>query len=548
MIERLKRFASRENSLIGATTILVATSFLSNILGMLRDRFLAQKIATDALDTYFAAFRVPDFLFNFLILGTVSAAFIPVFVQYRAKSEQSAWEVASVMITLSVLVLLCLSVVLAVCMPLIIPVVVPDFSPDKQAVTVGLARILLIQPVFFGLSYLFSGVLNAMKRFTVYAFAPLIYTLSIIVATLGFADRYGVHAVVWGVVVGAFLHMLIQLLTVRQLGVKLVPELNLKHPALGRILAMMWPRSIALGAMQTMLLVFTAIGSSLGAGSVAVYSLADNIQTMPTAVFALSFTTALFPTIAEAATHRRRDTLADLVWRGVRYLLVIMVPSGIGLILIRTQLIRLILGTGHFDWQATVATADTLGFFAVSLIAQSIVVHLSRTFYAMHDTKTPTLFNVIGYLSAIGAAYMLAPRTGLGLGVPGLALAFTVGSFVNMALLSWKIRQSLPELRAQEAGVERLLGQVFLASVALCLAVQAAKFGAAQLVDMDRFWGVLVQTVAAVAAGAGAYWLVLRWYKVVELNELAGIVAARFRLRPAERQAMAGQSDGSDTE
>ena len=127
-----------------------------------------------------------------------------------------------------------------------------------------------------------------MKRFTVYAFAPLIYTSSIIAATLLFSDRYGVTAVVWGVVFGAFLHMLMQWLTVRSLHVRLVPEFNLKHPAMKKIFTMMWPRSIALGGMQLMLLAFTAIGSSLGSGSVAVYSLADNIQTMPTAVFALS--------------------------------------------------------------------------------------------------------------------------------------------------------------------------------------------------------------------------------------------------------------------
>ncbi len=543
MIERLKRLASRENSLTGATVILVGTSLLSNILGLVRDRFLAQKIATDALDTYFAAFRVPDFLFNFLILGTVSAAFIPVFVQYRAKSERAAWEVASVMITLSLAVLVVLCLILALVMPTLIPRVVPDFSPDKQATTVMLARIMLIQPVFFGLSYLFSGVLNAMKRFTIYALAPLIYTLSIIVATVGFADRYGVYAVVWGVVAGAFLHMLTQFLTLRHLGVKLVPEFNLRHPALGRILAMMWPRSIALGAMQTMLLTFTAIGSSLGAGSVAVYSLADNIQTMPTAVFALSFTTALFPTIAEAAAGRRRTQLAALVWRGLRYLAVIMVPSGIGLILIRSQLVRLLLGTGHFGWDATVATATALGYFALSLVAQSIVVHLSRTFYALHDTKTPTLFNVIGYAVSIAAAYLLAPAAGAGMGVAGLALAFTIGSYVNMALLYWKIRHALPELTRYEAGAERLFGQIVVAALALCLAVQLAKAGIGAVVDMDRFWGVLVQTTTAVAAGAGAYWLVLRAFRVPELNELTGIVAARFRAGPAATQALAGQAD-----
>lgn len=530
MIKQLQQFAARQNSLVGATALLVVTTLLSNIFGLLRDRFLAQKIATDALDTYFAAFRVPDFLFNFLILGTVSAAFIPVFVQYRDKSEREAWDVASMTISLAVVVLVGLSLLLAVGMPVLIPFVVPDFSPEKQALTIELARIMLIQPIFFGLSYLLSGVLNAMKRFVVYALAPLVYTLSIITATLAFADQYGVRAVVWGVVVGAFLHMLIQWLAIQSVGVRLVPILSFNHPALKQIGSMMWPRSIALGAMQTMLLVFTSIGSSLGAGSVAVYSLADNIQTMPTAVFALSFITALFPTMSEAAARRSLADVTGLVWRGIRYLVVIMVPSGIGLFLIRAQVVRLILGSGHFDWDATVATANTLGLFALSLVAQSLVVHLSRTFYALHDTRIPTLYNVAGYSIAIAAAYLLAPVSGLGLGVPGLALAFSIGSTVNAVLLYWTVRQRLPQLARAERELPRFVGHIAVASVALIISVQLAKGAVAQLVDMDRFWGVLVQTLAACGFGAGTYWLALRIFGVPELRELYTVLAKRLRL------------------
>lgn len=530
MIKQLKQLASKQSSLVGATALLVVTTLLSNVLGLLRDRFLAQKIATDALDTYFAAFRVPDFLFNFLILGTVSAAFIPVFVQYRDKGEREAWDVASMTISLAVVVLVGVSLLLAVFMPVLIPFVVPDFSPEKQTVTTDLARLMLIQPIFFGLSYLLSGVLNAMKRFTVYAIAPLIYTLSIITATLGFADQYGVRAVVWGVVVGAFLHMLIQWLAIRSLGIRLVPILSLSHPALKQIGNMMWPRSIALGAMQSMLLVFTAIGSSLGVGSVAVYSLADNIQTMPTAVFALSFITALFPTISEAAARRNLADVASLVWRGIRYLAVIMIPSGIGLFLIRAQVVRLILGTGHFNWEATVATANTLGFFALSLLAQSLVVHLSRTFYALHDTRTPTLYNVIGYLIAIGMAYVLAPVAGFGLGVPGLALAFSIGSTVNAFLLYLTVRRRLPQLLQAERELPVFLGHILLATLGLFLGVQLAKGVVASVVDMERFWGVLVQTVAACTVGAGAYWAVLQFFRVPELAEITRVIGRRFKL------------------
>jgi len=270
MIQKLKRLFSGKNSLTGAATILVTTTLLSNILGLLRDRFFAQKIPTDLLDTYFAAFRIPDLVFNLLILGTVTAAFIPVFLQYKERSEREAWEVAHRVITLAVVILLALSVVLFFAMPWLLPLVVPNFSPEKQVITIGLARILLIQPFFFGLSYLFSGMLNAMKRFFVYALAPLIYTTSIIVATVWFSGRFGVYALAWGVVIGAFFHMFIQLLAAQSIGFRFVLNFSFSHPAIKRVGILMIPRSIGLGALQLLLLAFTAIASALGPGSVAI--------------------------------------------------------------------------------------------------------------------------------------------------------------------------------------------------------------------------------------------------------------------------------------
>jgi len=197
MIQRLRNLISGTNTVTAAASILVATTLVSNVLGMLRDRFFAQKVPTDLLDTYFAAFRIPDFIFNLLILGTVSAAFIPLFLAEREKSEQRAWQMANRTITLTIGVLILLAIVLWILMPVLTPLLVPDFSAEKQQLTLQLTRILLIQPIFFGLSYLFSGILNAMKRFFVYALAPLVYTAAIIVSTLLFADQFGVYALVW---------------------------------------------------------------------------------------------------------------------------------------------------------------------------------------------------------------------------------------------------------------------------------------------------------------------------------------------------------------
>lgn len=537
MIQRIKSLISGKNTVTAAATILVATTFLSNVLGLLRDRFFAQKIPTDLLDTYFAAFRLPDLIFNLLILGTVSAAFIPLFLAERRKSERHAWRLVNRTITLAVGGLVALAGLLWLLMPLLTPLLVPDFSPHKQELTLQLTRILLIQPIFFGLSYLFSGILNAMKRFFVYALAPLVYTLSIIAATLLLADRFGVYALATGVVAGSLLHMLIQGLAARSVGWRWQFDFRPNDPVIRKLIRLMIPRSIGLGAMQLMLLVFTNIASSLGSGSVAIYSFADNIQTMPTAVFGLAFITALYPTLSEAATQRDDRAYAELLWRGIRYLLVVLVPAGIGLILLRSEIVRLILGTGYFGWEATIATHQTLALFAVSLAFQAIAALLARAFYARHDTLTPTIHQVLGFALSITLAYAFAPVTGLALGVPGLALAFSLGSALTMALLYAKLRVVVPALTTGERALWSLLGDLAIGSIALVASVQLVKFGVASVVDLNHFWEVFLRASLAIAAGAAAYWIVMMHLGVQELSLITEILRRKFwhgALRSAE--------------
>ena len=522
----LGRIVAGKNSLSSAAIILVIATLLSNVLGLFRDRFFAQMLPADLLDTYFAAFRLPDLVFNVLILGTVSAAFIPVFLEYREKSEEEAWDVAHAAISLAILVMLGIAAVLFFTMPWLVPFLVPQFSPAKQEITVTLARILLIQPFFFGLSYLFSGILNALKRFVVYALAPLIYNAAIILATLLFTERYGVYALAWGVVVGAFLHMTLQFIAAQFVGYRLSFHFKFNTPAMRKILRLMVPRSVGYGAWQLTLVIFTAIASALGTGAVAAYNFADNIQTMPTAVLGLSFITALYPTLAEQIAAKRTDVFTDLVWRGMRYLLVALVPSAVGLIMLRAQIVRLILGSGYFDWTATVMTADTLGAFAIGLVASVVSTLFARSFYALSETKLPTLIQVGSFVLAIGVGWWLAIP--LRFGVAGLALGYSVSTIVYAFALYLRLRSRLPELREKERELPIFLGQLVIATVTLAIAVQLVKIGVAQLVAMDRFWGIFVQTAAAIGAAVAVYWWVLSKLNIPELATVKQMVLRRI--------------------
>lgn len=507
-----RNFFNGKNSLKGASLILIVTLFLSNVLGVIRDHFLAQKIPTSILDTYYAAFRLPDLVFNLLILGAITSAFIPVFTSYLSqKKESEAWHVAGAFLNLSILAVILIVLILFFLMPYLIPLLVPKFDFEKQQLTLKLARIMLLSPLFFGLSYIFGGILNSFRRFLVYSLAPLVYNLSIISATLFLADRFSVYGVTFGVVSGAFLHMLVQLPSVLNLGFRFRLIWDPIHQGVRKIGKLMIPRTIGLASQQILLLVYTAIASSLGGGAVAIYNLADNIQTMPTVVFGTSFATAVFPVLSETASLQDKERFSYYFNRTLKIILFLLVPLSVGVILLRAQIVRLILGSGHFGWQQTILTSQSLGFFAISLVAQGSIPLLARTFYAHQDTKTPMTIGILSAAFAIISGFIL----GKIFTVPGLALAFSAASFLNVVLLYLFLRQKITIEKEKE--ILWFLFKVILISVVMAVFIQLAKYSIAPLVDMQRGWGVLVQTIGATFVGVSIYSALAWIFKLKEV-------------------------------
>lgn len=510
----LRKSFSGKNSYTAASLILMVTLFLSNVLGVIRDHFLTQKIPTEILSVYYAAFRIPDLLFNVLILGAISSAFIPVFTSLLARKKISqAWEVANSLINAAVMALIGFCLLLAVFMPFLVPLFVPGFDQEKKELTVFLARIMLASPIFFGLSYIFGAILNSFKRFAVYSLAPLIYNAAIILGTLLLADRIGVTGVALSVVVGAFLHMLIQIPVAYKLGFSWQKVLDFKNPQVRKIGLLMFPRAIGLGANQILLLFFTAMASSLGGIAVAVYNLADNIQTMPMVVFGTSFAMAIFPTLSEKASQKSHEDFAYYLTKTLRSILFFIVPVVFGVILLRAQIVRIILGSGYFGWEQTIETANTLGFFAVSLVFSSIIPLLARSFYALHNTKTPMVVTIITVILSIIFGWLLTPT----FGIRGLAMAYSLGAFFNALVLFYILRRKIvfKEISMIWFGLK-----VLLASILMAIALQETKFLMALIVDMDRFWGVFLQTIVSMGIALAVY-LLLAW--IFDFEEIASI-------------------------
>lgn len=527
----IKKIFNGQNSIIGATAILISTLTLSNILGVIRDHFLAQKIPTTILDTYYVAFRIPDLIFNLLILGAIASAFIPVFTQYRAsgrnikigdKELKEHWYIFNSFFNLAFLSLIVLTVIFFFLMPYLIPILAPKFSPDKQLETVNLARIMLLSPIFFGISYIIGGALNAYQRFFIYSLAPLVYNLSIILSIIFLADRFSVTGVALGVVVGAFLHLVIQIPTLFALGYRPKAIFDFKHSGVKKIFYLMIPRSIGLASTQIMLLIFTAVASTLGGGAIAIFNLADNIQTVPTVIFGTSLATALFPTLAAYCAKDNKEDFRRYTEKGIRAILYLMIPASVGIILLRAQIVRLILGSGHFGWEQTTMAYETLGFFAISLFAQGLIPLLAKSFYAMQNTKTPMFISIISVTVSILSALYLGPK----LGIKGLALAFSIGSIVDFFLLWFALKK---QIIFNFSAIFFATSKIVLASFIMALAMQYGKNIIAAHVDMERFWGIFVQTSVAAAVGLAVYVLMAILLKSREMIYILNIVKNKLK-------------------
>lgn len=499
-MKRIINQFSRENSLRGASLILVVTLTISNLLGLIRDRILTHNIATSSLDIYYAAFRIPDLIFNFLILGAISSAFIPIFSEYLSRDQEAeGYRITNILINLGLLLMFISAVCLFFLMPHLMPLVVPKFDVVRMAETIKYSRILMLTPIFFSVSYVVGAVLNCRKRFLAYSLAPLIYNLAIIIGAAYLAPKYGLLGVIYSVVAGSFLHLIIQLVPAYRLGYRWQPVISFTEKPIKRIARLMIPRTISMGSAQIMLIAYTAIASALAAGSISAFNLANNIQTMPVVVLGTSFATAIFPTLARKISTNETTEFSFYLNQTLRIMGYLLVPSTVIFILLRAQIVRLILGSGKFNWDDTHTTALTLGFLSLSILAQGLIPLLSKAFYALKNTRTPMYISIVTVIFSVAIAYPLARS----MSVAGLALAFSLGSYINLIILIHYLRKKYSGVL--DHGLLISYSKTLFNALVMGITVYFSMHLIANYVDMTRFWGIFIQTILVCVIGLLAY-------------------------------------------
>lgn len=503
-------FNKQINSITVAAVLVAMSSLVSKFLGIFRDRILADLFgAGEMLDAYYAAFRIPDLIFNLLVLGALSAGFIPIFTGliknmkcndkfcFPTSENNRAWELVSNILNILVVVLLLLSALGIIFSRPLMEIVAPGFTPEFKGITAGLTRIMFLSPIFLGVSSILSGILQSFKRFFVYSLAPVFYNAGIIIGALFLVPIWGVYGLAWGVVLGAMLHMIVQAPSVFQLGFKHKLLLRWRDPELKKLIRMMIPRTMSLGVSQINLVVITIVASGLAAGSLAVFNLANNLGSFPIGIFGISFAIAAFPTLSRLAADKK--AMIESFSSTFRQILFFIVPSTVLLVTLRAQIIRVILGTGKFDWEDTLLTIDTLGLFALSLFSQATIPLLVRVFYAKHNSKTPFIISLFSMILNVVLSFTLAPT----MGVAGLALAFSIASIVNFILLWLSLHFSLGDL--DESRIVISVFKFCLAATSAGLVVQITKLITWPFINMSTFIGVLIQGLVSGIMGLLAY-------------------------------------------
>jgi len=510
---------------VAGAAIIVAVGFLgSRLLGVVRTMSIADAFGTTPdLDAYWVAFRLPDLIFQVLAGAAMGSAFIPTFARYVAqKDKEEAWRLASSVLNLVAVLTGVLAVAAVILAPWLVPLMAPGLEEGLQDKAVELTRIMLVSPVLFAISGMFTGILNARQHFFLAALAPMFYNLSIIFGAVFLSGPWGVQGLAAGVVLGSGLHLLVQVPGLLGVGMRYHLEAHWRHPGVREVGRLMLPRMAGLAAAQVNFVVAIFFASRLEEGSISALNYAWMLAIMPLALFGVAIATAVFPTMAQQVATDSLDRMQRTLYASLRYILFLIIPASVGLILLRDPLVSLLLERGEFDPRSASITSSALLFYSFGLFAHSGVEILSRGFYALRDTRTPVALAVLSMvLNLLFSIALVGPMEH-----DGLALAMSLATIVEASLLFIVLRG---RLAGPGAGLASFLLRTIAATalMAAVVSVFIAVEEAADPLGSHTVWEALVQVTAGGALGGGSFFLaalVLRCEEARALWRRLGLV------------------------
>ncbi|MES2023260.1 MAG: murein biosynthesis integral membrane protein MurJ [Patescibacteria group bacterium] len=548
-MEKIFRLFNKEfRNVHQAALLLGLFTLCSQVLGLLRDRSIAHFIGpTPELDSYYAAFRIPDLIF----ISIASLASITVLIPFIASKmsgdnvTKEAKKFLNDVFTVFFIAMIFVSVLAFLLMPYLAHLIAPGFSIVMQSKVILLSRVMLLSPILMGLSNLFGSITQLFHKFFIYSLSPIFYNLGIIVGVIFLYPVFGIYGLAFGVVLGALMHFLIQAVASASCGFAPKFSFSVDFPEIKRAVLISLPRTLGLAFNSIALIVIVALASFLKGGSISIFNFSWNLQSVPLNIIGISYAVAAFPTLAKAHGDGKYDDFKNHLRSAGRQIVFWSLPVTFLFIVLRAQITRVILGSGSFSWENTRLVAASLAIFSISVLAQGMIALLSRAYYAKGETKRPLTVNficsvliiILSYLfihifeNFAGFRYFIESMLKVS-DIPGtevlmLPLAYSVGTILNFIL-------HLVFIKKDFMGREPFIAKTFFQSLGasffiglvsyFCLNILSPIFGT------TTFWGVFLQGFISGIIGIFAGLIVLYLLKNEELKELLKTLKTKFWL------------------
>lgn len=429
------KWLEKQQTSINSAAVIIALANLASVFsGFIRTRTILSFFSEEVVTAWTLAFQIPDLLFQLLVFGALSASFIPVFLSIKKQSDsEQAFKMSSIVLNIMLIIFASASIITFIyAEPLTLWRIGDKMSQEQLSIVINLTRIMLLAQIFFTVSNVTTGILQSFKRFIVPSIAPIIYNFGIILGIVLFHNELGIYSAGIGVVLGAFMHMIVQIPLAMKLGYKPTFSLNINHPGVKKLFMLSPARLLTIGAIQIQTLALGYFATSIGQLSFLYISSATYLSVFPIRMFGVPLSQAALPFLSQHSSKEHLAKFRDLILQSLNQISFLAMPTSVLLLILRVPIVRLAFGTNNFSWHSTITTGKILAILAISITAQAMVQLLIRGFHAMKDTKTPLLISLLFTSFYLFSSFLMVNYTDFG--ILGLAIVNSV-SFVFELLL-----------------------------------------------------------------------------------------------------------------
>lgn len=549
MVKRILTFLNKEfHGVNEAALLLGGFAFLSQLLGLVRDRTLAHIVgAGPVLDTYYAAFRIPDFLYISIASLASITVLMPFLIDKIHTDDNGALHARKFLnniFSAYMIFMVGISVIIALLMPYVAKYIAPGFTSGQLHSLVITSRIMLFSPIFIGLSNLIGTITQLFKNFFIFSLSPIFYNVGILIGIFFFYPHFGVYGLAFGVTIGAVMHLLVQVPTVVKHGFFPRFTSRIAWKEVLQVVKLSAPRTFTLSCNSLAFIVLIAMASTLKAGSISLFTFSYNLQSVPAGIIGISYAVAAFPILVKSYSMKDMESFIGHITAAARQIIFWSLPVIVLMIVLRAQIVRVVLGTNAFSWADTRLTAASVALFIVSLASQGLVLLFVRGYYAASNTKRPLIINVFSSVMMIVFAYIFIhlfrsfPSVLSNLeillrvkDVPGtimlaLPLAYALGSLLNFFLIWALFKKEF--LKSRSSGLFKTFIQSAIAAVIMGVVSYIALGIFDDIFGLSTGRGIFLQGFISGIIGISCGVFTLTIMKNKELADLTKALSHKF--------------------